>query len=362
MHELLSALHEILTQSQPAAYCRLVETRGSTPQKAGAVMIVHANGHQWGTIGGGCIEAEVKRRAIALLQEGHGQICPFQLDGDYGWDDGLICGGRMKIWIQPICQNEQSKAYFQALANEADAGRGLTEIVQHEEKSLVDGGTSVGALLLDANGRPLASLESGGLSAWQQAALASYRSLSSRPRPYCDEHFAFLPTLPRYRLLIIGGGHVGQAVANLAAELDFEVWVVDDREDVISQERFPKSTRRICGLLEEVLPKLEITASTYCLIVTRGHNHDEEALQLLAERGARYLGMIGSRRKIKLIFDDLVSRGTPAEALEKVFAPLGIDIGSQSVMEIAVSICAELIAHRNLAGQVPGRRDRIPVR
>lgn len=362
MHELLSALQEILANNIPAAYCRLVETRGSTPQKAGAAMLVHANGQQWGTIGGGCIEAEVKRRAIALLQSGQSEICPFQLDGDYGWDDGLICGGRMKIWIQPICQSEQSKTYFRSLIGEIAAGHGLTEIVQHEVESNLPTSPGPGSALLDASAQILATLGSANLPAWQHAALKNYRPLANRPRPYCDPTFAFLPTLPRYRLIIIGAGHVGKAVADLAAELDFEVWIVDDREDVVSSERFPKATRRLCGPLQDELPKLDITPDTYCLIVTRGHNHDEEALFHLAERGARYLGLIGSRRKIKLIFDDLVSRGISAESLEDVFAPLGIDIGSQTVMEIAVSICAELIAHRNLSGQVPGRRARIPVR
>ena len=94
---------------------------------------------------------------------------------------------------------------------------------------------------------------------------------------------------------------------------------------------------------------------TYCLLVTRGHQHDERALYHLADRGARYVGMIGSRRKIKMIYQDLLEEGLTAEALEQVYAPLGIEIGSQTVAEIAVSICAELVAHRNLGGQVPGR-------
>jgi xanthine dehydrogenase accessory factor len=104
-----------------------------------------------------------------------------------------------------------------------------------------------------------------------------------------------------------------------------------------------------------VLPELPVDENTYCLIVTRGHNHDEEALYYLATRGARYVGMIGSRRKIRLIFDDLLSAGIPQEALDRVYAPVGIDIGSQTVAEIAVSICAELVAHRNRHGHIPGR-------
>ena len=100
---------------------------------------------------------------------------------------------------------------------------------------------------------------------------------------------------------------------------------------------------------------MRITPHTYCLIVTRGHNHDQRALYHLADRGARYVGLIGSRRKIKLIFDDLLDAGISAEALNNVHAPLGINIGSQTVAEIAVSICAELVSHRNRDGFIPGR-------
>jgi xanthine dehydrogenase accessory factor len=152
----------------------------------------------------------------------------------------------------------------------------------------------------------------------------------------------------------VGGGHVGKAVADLAADLEFDVWIVDDRAEFASTERFPRAERRVAGPIDGILPDLEITRDTYCLIVTRGHNHDQEALFHLVNRGARYVGLIGSRRKIKLIFDNLLAAGVSREDLEAVHAPLGIDIGSQTVPEIAVSICAELVAHRNL-GQVPGR-------
>jgi xanthine dehydrogenase accessory factor len=107
--------------------------------------------------------------------------------------------------------------------------------------------------------------------------------------------------------------------------------------------------------MDEVLRDAEVNADTYCLIVTRGHNHDEEALYHLVDRGARYVGMIGSRRKIRLIMDDLLEEGVKAEALGRVYAPVGIDIGSQTVPEIALSICAELVSHRNRQGSVPGR-------
>jgi xanthine dehydrogenase accessory factor len=121
-----------------------------------------------------------------------------------------------------------------------------------------------------------------------------------------------------------------------------------------SQERFPNAQRRIVGDIATMLKELrerEVTPATYALIVTRGHNHDEEALFHLATSKAGYVGMIGSKRKIRLIFDDLIAKGISAELLAKVHAPLGVDIGSQTVPEIAVSIVAELIAHRNLGPQ-----------
>jgi xanthine dehydrogenase accessory factor len=158
-------------------------------------------------------------------------------------------------------------------------------------------------------------------------------------------------------LLIVGGGHVGQKVAELAANVDFDVWVVDDREPYCTQERFPQAKRLIVGSIDTALSGLDIDQNTMCIIVTRGHGHDEEALYHLAETPARYVGMIGSKRKIKLIFDDLLNEGISRDALERVHAPLGFHIGSQTVPEIAVSIVSELIAHRNL-GELPAQYQR----
>lgn len=357
MQELFARLLADLEAGRPFAYCRLVETRGSTPQKAGAVMLVYPDGSQAGTLGGGCVEADVKRRAIAVLAEGKGEICLFQLDSDYGWDDGLICGGRMQILVEPVTRNDPAAAqYFRELATRVSRGDGVTEAIVFDAQA-----SSLAApqsMLFDAAGKVAAALHIADDNAvGRERIAASLKPLSARPRPYAGHGVAYLPSLPRCRLVIVGGGHVGQAVANLAADLEFDVWVIDDREDVVSPERFPRAQRRIAGRMDEILKKLEITPDTYCLIVTRGHNHDQEALFHLAQRGARYVGMIGSRRKIRLIFDNLENEGVPRVALHEVYAPLGIDIGSQTVPEIAVSICAELIAHRN-RGHVPGRSAR----
>src|ERR1700741_159649 len=113
MHELLGKMLDALAAGKQVAYCRLVETRGSTPQKAGATMLVFADGSQAGTLGGGCVEAEVKRRAIAILTDGPAEIVSFQLDSDYGWDDGLICGGRMQVLVEPLRSRADATYYEQ---------------------------------------------------------------------------------------------------------------------------------------------------------------------------------------------------------------------------------------------------------
>jgi xanthine dehydrogenase accessory factor len=351
MREVLRDLVAALRVARPVAWCRLVETRGSTPQKAGAAMVVYEDGSQAGTLGGGCVEAEVKRRALGLLAENRPEVCAFNLDSDYGWDDGLICGGRMKIAVEPL-QAGAPLEYFQRLSEQIEKGQGCTEAVVFDEEA--SGLRAPNSLLFDADDNLLALQR----PAAADAAIAQLRPLASRPRPYAARGIAFLPVLPRCRLVIVGGGHVGKAVADLAADLEFDVWVVDDRPEYVTAERFPRAERRLSGDMDRVLPDLPITRDTYCLIVTRGHNHDQEALFHLVNRGARYVGLIGSRRKIKMIFENLANAGVSESALAEVFAPLGIDIGSQTVPEIAVSICAELVAHRNL-GRVPGRPQAI---
>ncbi len=365
MRDTLRNLRTALDQGRAAAYCRLVETRGSTPQKAGAMMLVFADGTQAGTLGGGCVEAEVKRRALGILASGQPELAKFQLDHDYGWDDGLICGGRMQILIVPL-SSPRAADYFRHLAELVDRGAGFTETVAMEDLEATSASGADGVQVVPATSCFLFDEERQWIAALAPSTARPPAWLTdelpfpgARPRPYAQKGVAFLPTRPRCRLLIVGGGHVGQAVAGLAAGLDFDVSVVDDRAEYVTPERFPKAAERIAGKIDDVLPRIEVTPDTYCIIVTRGHNHDEEALFHLANRGARYVGMIGSRRKIKMIFEDLLAAGIPQEALDRVHAPLGIDIGSQTVPEIAVSICAELVAHRNCEGRVPGRAESL---
>jgi xanthine dehydrogenase accessory factor len=353
MREVLKDLEEAIRDRRPVAYTALVETRGSTPQKAGATMLVFADGSQTGTLGGGCVEAEVKQRSLRLLESGRPEILTFQLDDDYGWDDGLICGGRMKMLVDPIRAGEDP-GYYRALSERVLDGRGFTEAVVLDQPA-ADGRVAADRWLLDENGSVVAERR---LGAPPAELFPNLRPISQRPRPYVLAGVSYLPRLARVRLLIVGGGHVGLKVAALASEADFDIWVVDDRETYCNSERFPWAQKLVAGPIESSLRQIEITPNTFCIIVTRGHQHDEEALSALVNAPAAFIGMIGSRRKIRLIFDDLLRAGVSVEALKRVHAPLGLDIGSQTVPEIAVSIVSELIAYRNL-GHSPYQRQGV---
>ena len=151
--------------------------------------------------------------------------------------------------------------------------------------------------------------------------------------------------------MIVGAGHVGQAVASLAARVGFAVTVVDDRAELVAANRFPDARERLVGPIVATLDRLQLISTTYALIVTRGHGHDQEALGVLAPSGCGYVGMIGSRRKIRAIFDNLRDEGVADTALERVAAPVGLAIGSETVDEIALSIVTELVARRNLGAE-----------
>lgn len=281
-----------LRQEGRAVYgCLLVAARGSTPQDAGALMLLDDATHTLGTVGGGCVEAEVRREAFALLSRDGSGLLRYKLDHDYGWDDGLICGGTIEMAVGPLPSADE-------------LARIIADIDTRAETCL--------RIEVDDAGGPVA-------------------------------YELALP--PRERLLIAGAGHVGRAVAILAVGLDFDVTIFDDRAALL-EDGLPEGVAPQGGEIRSALKAASIDPHTFCLIVTRGHRHDEEALEAVVGRGARYVGMIGSRRKIKLIFDDLVARGVPEGALADIHAPVGVDVDAVTVPEIAVSIAAELVQVR----------------
>jgi len=279
---------------RPVALCVIVATRGSTPQPAGVMVCVDEGANLVGTLGGGCVEADVRRLAHQQLRRPTGQVTTFQLDADFGYDDGMICGGQMDVAIGPIAAGDDITPYRSALA------------------ALATGGASVPIRITQA-GRAL-----------------EYR-VAVEPAP---------------RLYIAGAGHISRVLADLTVNIGFDTHVIDDRSQYANDRRFPAPIHTHVGAIEKTLTKQPIDANSYIVIVTRGHKHDEAVLEAVLGTPAKYIGMIGSRRKIKVIFDDLIHRGARQEHLARVHAPIGMAIGAVTTEEIAVAIAAELIQVR----------------
>ena len=250
--EVFAAVADALDRGEPAALVTIVSTTGSTPQRVGAKMLVFGDGRMVGTIGGGCYENDAFGKAREAILHRRPQLVHYELSDDFAQETGLICGGQMDVYIEPI-----------------------------------------------------------------------------EPSP---------------ELFVVGAGHVGFHLANLAHEVGFRVHVVDDREKFANRERFPHAAEVVSEDIPAWIARAALPSHAYVVIVTRGHTNDLEALRALAPRDLRYLGLIGSRAKVARIYDELLSSAMPADVLRQVHAPIGLDIGAVTPQEIAVSILAELIA------------------
>ncbi|MXV77415.1 XdhC family protein [Candidatus Poribacteria bacterium] len=346
MREIYQQIPELIKSDQVGAYCTVVETKGSTPQKPGSKLLILPDLRNIGTLGGGCVEAEARRQAIGLMQGGIPRLLDFQLDSDYGWDDGLICGGNMKIFIDlPKTQAEAEMfTRIQELNREKVPLMSAT-VVESKQPHI-----RVGMKMVFAkNGQRIGTLGDPKLETEIETEISDILE-RNRPGLYKKDKTVSIflePIQPRPTLLIAGAGHVGQALCHIGSWLDFDIAIIDDRADFASKSRLPEADEIIIGDIAEELRHYPINHLTYVVIVTRGHQHDESALHSVVESDARYIGLIGSRRKIKLIFDDLLDVGIPIEKLQRVYAPIGLDINSKTVPEIAVSIASQLIQVRN---------------
>ena len=347
MREIHRKIPELIEAEEISAYCTVVESKGSTPQKPGSKLLILPDLQNIGTLGGGCVEAEARRQAIGLMQDGVPRLLEFRLDSDYGWDDGLICGGNMKIFID--LPKSKDEAFMFTRLEEL-----IAQKIPHVFATVLEsehGEIKVGMkMIAAANGGRIGSLGNTDLDASIQRESAETLAENS-PRVFQwkggNVQVFMDPVQPRPTLLIAGAGHVGQALCHLGEWLDFDIVIVDDRPDFASKERLPEADQIVIGEIADELRNYPIDDMTYVVIVTRGHRHDEEALYSVVESDACYVGLIGSRRKIKLIFDDLLDLGVPEDRVAKVYAPIGLDINSKTVPEIAVSIAAQLIQVRN---------------
>jgi xanthine dehydrogenase accessory factor len=340
-----------------------------------AKLLLRDEGTTLGTIGGGALEHEVLRVARELLAEtvAHRSSRPLArlLEFDLGASEaatlGMICGGRCAILIEAITPERDPAAFTAAAAAEASGSPiALLTVLQParpddglggDEASPAEGSRlglyHAGKLVLSASGEMISAaplrLPEGGEAALREAALEALAE--GRPRYLHDPVRVHIdPLLPQPRVLIFGGGHIGLCLAHMAGIVGFRVMVVDDRAEFANRERFPAAEEVLVARPAEAMGRLGVDGDSYVVAVTRGHALDEEVVAEALRTPARYIGMIGSRRKVAEVLARLKARGFSDRELSRIHAPIGLDLGAETVEEIAVSILAELIAVRRSTG------------
>lgn len=333
------------------ALATILQVRGHSPREVGTRFIVRRDRSIVGTIGGGLFEADVQSWAVKALEDQASSRVTFRFQGADTHSDEMICGGEAHVLLEYVRADdlEQREVFEKVLAVQRARTPGylLTRLEADPKNPF-----RVEHLVWDASGGRV-----GGFCGGDQAlgSLPDSRELR-RPKLLQDPGSSceiFVESLrPVSSVYIFGAGHVGEAVAHVASYVDFTITVVDDRPEFASVSRIPDADEAIVlESFDRALEGLDVDEDTYLIIVTRGHAHDKTVLAQCLRTEAGYVGMIGSRRKNKLIFEALLDEGFSPADIERVHAPIGLPIGGDTPQEIAVSIVAQLIQVRDRLAQ-----------
>lgn len=320
MKQLLQELERTLSSGEPAALVTIVEKTGSTPRGVGTAMVVSCGGRQTGTIGGGSMEARARDDALALLAEGRGAMKRYPIDAEDPADSNAV-----SVLIRAFSGQEEQQALSRALDEiEGEAGYLVCPISNGEvgETNYV----SARAAQADAALQPL-------------LAMAPVLS-AEEPRCWVE------PMLPAPRMIVLGGGHVARALVPVIAMLQYRVWVIEDREELCDRARFPQAEWVLVDRSDQVLEELDLTEQDGIVSFVRGRGVELQTLASALRTKAGYIGSIGSRANARRMRDELLSYGFSAVQVQRLHAPVGLDIGAETPEEIAVSIAAEIIAQR----------------
>ena len=331
----------------------VLEADGSTPCKAGSKAIMDAEGVIQGTIGGGSVEARTQRRAAETIKTGRPVVLNFNLESRNVDGADPICGGAMRVLLDPTAVRHR-EAYATASAIRRRRRRGVLLTIARGPKEW-----DVAVECLAAQAIPSGLGFPGSEAVRSALEREEPRLFVSESTPKGQRLEVLVePLIPRPVILIVGGGHVGQAVAAQAGLVGFDIVVIDDRPEFARTELFPDGATMRCGGIGEEVAGFPFGGDTYIVIATRSHKHDADALAACIHEPVAYIGMIGSQRKVAMIREDFVESGRAAPAeFDRICAPIGLDIGSVTVPEIAACIVAQLIAVRR-----KGTSPRIPTR
>jgi xanthine dehydrogenase accessory factor len=336
MLDLVVRITDTLAKGRSVVAATIVTNEGSTPRTAGSKMLVFADDSIAGTVGGGLAEGMVMTAAAAVLGSGVAQLMDFDMTGQADKGADLICGGKMRVFLERLDPDAVTRQVFASLAELlARGGRGLIVTELDTAKTpdrclLLPNGGIVGP---NPGAEVLAEAKSQGRSIMAPIVIA------------CQGRRYFLePALSPDPLVICGGGHVSRPTGQLAATVGFRVTIIDDRPEFANLERFPFAAETaVIDPAKGWLVGREIGPAASVVIVTRGHAHDYNALAEALRTPAGYIGMIGSLPKRDAIYARLLADGFSKDDLSRVKSPIGLEIAAETPEEIAVSIVAELI-------------------
>jgi xanthine dehydrogenase accessory factor len=348
MKNIYQRLLDELKKERPLVLATIVATEGSSPQVPGVSALFAEEGLLFGTLGGGILEARAQEKALESLEKGNSCLTKFDLYADITSKEEAICGGEAYILFD--VKSQEHKETF-SLLNEALSNRQPGVLVNVIGR-MGDDRVKISRSWIE---KDEIFGEEGEVKEAFEAEKPVFMPLKKKTEvkgttgETAQKSLLYLePLYPLSRLIIAGAGHVGQAVAHLGSLLDFEVTVIDDRPEFANRERLPEVDHIIVEDIGQAITNLPKTEDSYYVIVTRGHSHDAEALKACIGSDVAYIGMIGSARKIALMRKNFLDQdwATPSQ-FDRIHAPIGIDIQSKTVQEIAVSICAELVLIRS---------------
>jgi xanthine dehydrogenase accessory factor len=300
-----------------AALATVARKRGSLPLADDAKMLVTAAGERMGTVGGGCVEAEVTSQALATVGSGRPTIVRHTLNADLAGDVGLSCGGTVELFLEPLVSEKPMARLYREVGDAIERRRQITILTS-----------------LDWSRGPHKTVTEG--AARRSAAVDESAGLFIEP----------IPRAPR--VLVFGAGHVGAEIARIATGAGFHVVSIDDRDEFANPARVPWAAEVIAEDFGRVLDRLVLESDDYVIAATRGHASDATIIERVASSRAGYVGMLGSKRKLAVVRRALETAGVTPEQLDRVHCPIGEDIGADTPAEIAVSVVAELIKTRRL--------------
>jgi xanthine dehydrogenase accessory factor len=342
---------QFLIEGQKVALSTIVSSKGSLPMSKKAKMLVRPDGKFVGTVGGGCLEADVWSEARRVVETEIPSLQKFILTEKHAGENGLNCGGTVEIFTEPLLPRRDDSML-------REISRIITSRGSAVLATRVAGGDSHSKMLIESSGKVWGGL---GDAVVDQYVRAAFDALETIPEGLLQVveleregtlQKIFLESIcPEPTLYLFGGGHVAHAIAQIAHTAGFRIIVIDDRPMFANRERFPMASETLTLDMDTAFDHLEMDDLSYIVAVTRGHQHDKPVIRQAVRTKARYVGMMGSRRKTALMWKEFEAEGIDRHLLEAVHAPIGLNIGADTPEEIAVSVVAELIQVRRNSGK-----------